>query len=132
METPERDPSIRALRGLTIAVCALTAVMAVFVTLYVVAYIPSFTLSSARPADSTVAESAPLIESFARYPDTVQSRREAERDRGDGQLMFFVGSPASFRFSTSFYGERLAGLGAMPIDLRRRQIGEQRLQSDVT
>lgn len=46
--------------------------------------------------------------------------------RGDGQLMFFVGSPANFRFSTSFYGERLTGLGDMPINLLRKQISEQR------
>ena len=179
METPERDSSVRALRGLTIAVWALTAVIAVFVSLYLVAYIPSFTLSSARPTGSAVAESAPLMESFARYPDfhamplekqieaasviaIARYERVGERNkcvlseilkqapgtkfyfklgdelrqcshdvkpnetRGDGQLMFFVGSPADFRFSTSFYGDRLGGLGNMRVDLLRKQISEQR------
>ena len=40
----------------------------------------------------------------------------------DGQLMFFVGSPAEFRYSTTFSGDRLIGLGEMPIDMLRRKI----------
>jgi hypothetical protein len=36
-------------------------------------------------------------------------------DYGDGEIMFFTGSPASFRFSTGFRGDRLTGLGDMPI-----------------
>lgn len=178
METPERDSSVRALRGLTIAVWALTAVMAVFVTLYLVAYIPSFTFSSVNLTRSTVAESERPLGSFTRYPDfhamplekqieaasviaIARYERESERNkcvlseilkqapgtefhfklgdelrhcshnvkpsesRGDGQLMFFVGSPADLRFSRTFFGERLAGSGNMPISLLRKQIGDQ-------
>jgi len=44
--------------------------------------------------------------------------------RGDGQVVFFVGSPADFRFSTSIYGDRVGGLGNMPVDLLRKQITE--------
>jgi hypothetical protein len=36
--------------------------------------------------------------------------------------MFFVGSPAEFRFSTSFNGDRLSGLGEMPIEMLRGKI----------
>jgi len=43
---------------------------------------------------------------------------------GDGVLMFFVGSPAEFRYSTSFSGDRLVGLGEMPIEVLRRKIAE--------
>jgi hypothetical protein len=46
----------------------------------------------------------------------------AGEDRGDGQLMFFVGSPATFRYSSSFRGDRLSGLGDMPFDMLRKQI----------
>ena len=45
-------------------------------------------------------------------------------DRGDGQVMFFLGNPAEFRFSTSFRGDRLTGLGDIPFDLFRKQIGQ--------
>lgn len=42
--------------------------------------------------------------------------------RGDGQLMFFVGSPAEFRYSTSIQGDRITGLGDMPLDLFRAKL----------
>lgn len=38
-----------------------------------------------------------------------------DTDYGDGQILFFTGSPASFRYSTTFKGDRLNGLGDMPI-----------------
>jgi hypothetical protein len=41
--------------------------------------------------------------------------RDENTDYGDGQIMFFTGSPASFRFSTGWKGDRLTGLGDMPI-----------------
>jgi hypothetical protein len=34
---------------------------------------------------------------------------------GDGQIMFFTGSPAGFRYGCSFTGERIGGLGDMPM-----------------
>ena len=55
--------------------------------------------------------------SCSRYP-------KANESYGDGMLMFFVGSPAEFRYSTTFSGDRLVGLGEMPIDLLRRKIAE--------
>jgi hypothetical protein len=45
---------------------------------------------------------------------------------GEGQVMFFVGSPAQFRFSTSYHDGRITGLGDMPLDVLRKKIGEQR------
>jgi hypothetical protein len=51
----------------------------------------------------------------SRYP-------KANESYGDGQIMFFVGSPAQFRYSTSFEGDRLTGLGDMPIALLRAKI----------
>ena len=45
-----------------------------------------------------------------------------DTDYGDGQILFFTGSPASFRFSTSFKGDRLVGLGEMPISELRELI----------
>lgn len=38
-----------------------------------------------------------------------------QTDWGDGQILFFTGSPASFRFSSGVRGDRLSGMGEMPI-----------------
>jgi hypothetical protein len=48
--------------------------------------------------------------------------RKPGEERGDGQLMFFVGNPAEFRYSSSFRGDRVGGLGDMPFELLRKQI----------
>jgi hypothetical protein len=34
---------------------------------------------------------------------------------GDGQVMFFTGSPATFRYSTTYSNDRISGMGDMPI-----------------
>ena len=41
---------------------------------------------------------------------------------GDGQILFFTGSPATFRFSCSFTGDRIGGLGDMPLSQLRELI----------
>ena len=41
---------------------------------------------------------------------------------GDGQIMFFTGSPASFRYSCSFTGDRIGGLGDMPMSKLRELV----------
>ena len=38
---------------------------------------------------------------------------------GDGQVMFFTGSPAMMRYSCSFEGDRITGFGDMPIETLR-------------
>lgn len=38
---------------------------------------------------------------------------------GDGQVVFFVGSPASMRMSMSYNGDRIGSLGDIPIELFR-------------
>ena len=43
-------------------------------------------------------------------------------DYGDGQIMFFTGSPATFRYSTSFSRERASGMGDMPLEKLREMI----------
>ena len=48
--------------------------------------------------------------------------RDEKTDYGDGQIMFFTGSPASARFSTGWRGDRLSGLGEMPIAELREMI----------
>jgi hypothetical protein len=40
---------------------------------------------------------------------------------GDGQVMFFVGNPAEFRYSTSYSGNRM-GRGDIPLDVLRQKI----------
>ena len=41
---------------------------------------------------------------------------------GDGAVIFFTGSPAVFRFSTTITGDRITGLGDMPLDALRAAI----------
>jgi hypothetical protein len=176
MEPSEQGLVVRALRRLTIAIWALTAVLAVFVGMYLVAYLPSFSSPSSATVETERAP-ASLPKSEARHPDFYAMPLEkqieaasaiaiakyqkdgdrskcviseilkltpgtkfyysvgdefrqcshypkANESRGDGQLMFFVGNPAEFRYSASFHGDRVGGLGDMPFDLLRKQIKE--------
>ena len=178
MEPAEQTSFTRAVRSLTVAVWALTAITAVLVGLYLLAYFPSFSRSSGDKPLRKEVESAKLVESPSVHPGFHEmplskkielasviaiAKYEPDGDRvkcvlseilkqapgtsfyfklgdeiaqcshypkpnesrGDGQLMFFVGSPADFRFSTSFFGDRLGGLGNMPVELLRKQIEEQ-------
>ena len=45
-------------------------------------------------------------------------------DYGDGQILFFVGSPAEHCESVAFSGDRLRWMGAMPIAQLRELIGK--------
>jgi hypothetical protein len=50
-----------------------------------------------------------------------------ERSYGEGQVTFFVGNPAEMRYATTFFGERISGLGDMPIgELRAIIASEQK------
>ena len=40
---------------------------------------------------------------------------------GDGVVIFFTGSPASMRASMSFSGDRILGLGDLPLELLRKK-----------
>ncbi len=40
---------------------------------------------------------------------------------GDGVIAFFQGSPATMRFSTTYRGDRIAGLSDLPIELLRKK-----------
>ena len=176
METSGQDLVVRAVRRLTIAVWALTAVLAVFVGMYLVAYIPYFSAMGSpsdepRPSGGISAPSvfvdryenfyewplekqidAASVIALAKYqkdgdrmkcvlseilkqaPDTkfyynigdefrqCSHYSKAGESRGDGQIIFFVGNPAQMRYSSTFRGDRLTGLGDMPFDLLRKQI----------
>jgi hypothetical protein len=43
------------------------------------------------------------------------------RSHGDGVIIFFVGSPAEMRMSMSYHGDRITGLGDIPIELFRKK-----------
>lgn len=43
---------------------------------------------------------------------------------GDGLVIFFVGSPAQMRLSMSFEGDRIRGLGDLPVNLLREKCNE--------
>jgi hypothetical protein len=42
-------------------------------------------------------------------------------DRGDGVILFFVGSPAEMRMSATYAGDRIRGLGDIPLQLFREK-----------
>jgi hypothetical protein len=42
-------------------------------------------------------------------------------DRGDGLVAFFVGSPAEMRLSMNYSGDRISGLGDIPLELFRKK-----------
>ena len=44
---------------------------------------------------------------------------------GEGQVMFFTGNPASFSYSTTYFGGRVSGLGDMPLEDLRKLIVSQ-------
>jgi hypothetical protein len=44
-----------------------------------------------------------------------------ERHYGDGMVIFFVGSPASMRLSMTYSGDRIHGLGDIPVELFRKK-----------
>ena len=48
-------------------------------------------------------------------------------DYGDGSVIFFVGSPAQMRLSMSYSGDRIRGLGDLPIKLLRKKCNETNL-----
>jgi hypothetical protein len=43
---------------------------------------------------------------------------------GDGLVIFFVGSPATMRMSMSYEGDRIRGLGDLPLELLKRKCKE--------
>jgi hypothetical protein len=46
---------------------------------------------------------------------------------GDGEVIFFTGSPATFRLSTTYNGDRISALGDIPLD-RLRQLAKEPTQ----
>ena len=47
---------------------------------------------------------------------------------GDGQIIFFTGSPATMRYSCSFYGDRILAFGDMPFDVLRNLISKKQVE----
>lgn len=45
-------------------------------------------------------------------------------ERGDGAILFFTGSRPLERLSVSFHGDRIHGLGGMPLELFRKKCTE--------
>ena len=44
---------------------------------------------------------------------------------GDGEVIFFTGSPAAMRYSSTYQNGRLLGLGDLPIDVLRQKIARE-------
>ena len=54
------------------------------------------------------------------YPSASYYQKEGE-DRGDGAVVFFEGVSADARYSTTFRGDRVSGLGDIPLKLFREK-----------
>ncbi|MBI3102515.1 MAG: hypothetical protein HYY98_13330 [Burkholderiales bacterium] len=54
------------------------------------------------------------------YPSASYYPKEGE-DRGDGAVVFFEGVSADARYSTTFRGDRVSGLGDIPLKLFREK-----------
>jgi hypothetical protein len=44
-------------------------------------------------------------------------------DYGEGQVLFFTGSPARLEVAVAVHGERISGMGDMPVSMLRELIG---------
>ena len=51
-----------------------------------------------------------------------------DRNRGDGVVIFFTGSPATMELSTSVYGDRVTGLNDIPLALFREKCDDNGAQ----
>lgn len=54
------------------------------------------------------------------YPSSSYYPKD-DMSHGDGLVIFFVGSPASMRMSMSYSGDRIHGLGDLPVELFRQK-----------
>lgn len=57
------------------------------------------------------------------HPDSSYYPTEG-RDRGDGVVIFFTGSPATIKSSTSIHGDRITGLNDIPLALFREKCAD--------
>lgn len=52
--------------------------------------------------------------------------------RGDGMIIFFTGSPAEMRLSMTYEGDRIRGLGDMPMALFRAKCNKQEIYTETS
>lgn len=51
-------------------------------------------------------------------------------DYGDGMVVFFTGSPAQMRMSMTYSGDRIRGLGDLPVELFRKKCKDPKASAD--
>ena len=51
---------------------------------------------------------------------------KADTNYGDGIIMFFTGSPAMMKYSTTYHGDRIGGLGDLPVELLRKKCDDNK------
>ena len=81
--------------------------------------------STAKCIISEIVKQAPNTTFYYKVGDELrqQSRRlENNTSYGDGELVFFTGSPASFRYSTTLRDGRISGMGDLPVTELRELI----------
>ncbi len=78
---------------------------------------------------SEILKQAPDTKFYYKVGDEYRPSSVYPRDNasyGDGQIIFFTGSPAFMRYSCSFEGDRIGGLGDMPIDVLRETVRKEK------
>ncbi len=81
--------------------------------------------SSLRCVITEILKQAPNTAFYYKVGDELQSHEQKIRDNtdyGDGEIIFFTGSPARLEETASYRGDRITGLGDMPISSMREII----------
>jgi|ERR1051325_2348957 hypothetical protein len=82
--------------------------------------------STLRCVISEILKHRPDIKFYYKVGDEFRAgnqRFTENADFGDGEILFFTGSPARLELATAYRGDRITGLGDMPITTLREIIG---------
>ena len=82
--------------------------------------------SDLRCVISEILKQTPNTKFYYKVGDEFRAgnQRVAENaDFGDGEILFFTGSPARLELATAYRGDRITGLGDMPMSTLREIVG---------
>jgi len=81
--------------------------------------------STLKCVNSEILKHAPDTAFYYKVGDEFRpdSHRTSEgTDYGDGQILFFTGSPARLEIAVAVHGDRISGMGDMPVSMLRELI----------
>jgi hypothetical protein len=77
---------------------------------------------------SEILKQSPNVKFFYKVGDELRQEGYSQRENtsyGDGQIIFFTGSPATMKYSCTFRGDRIAAFGDMPFEELRKMINSK-------